>query len=243
MPTNWRAPSRRRHRRRRPIRSPRRRRRRSLPPSGPSTSSRRPEPNTAVEGDDPDAGPTGPLAVRSRRGSQHHRSRSGTRVLLVSTSGFDTHADQLDHHQQLLDDLAKGVSGFFSTLQQKGHADRVLLITTSEFGRRPPRTAARAPTMVSGVCSSSPDPRSRRAPRHGRHRPPHRRRSAGPDRHTLAVRGCPRLARRTELRTARRLQGRPPPRQRLNPPLEWNVGAPWIARAATVTRSSDDGVR
>jgi len=60
----------------------------------------------------------------------------GTRVLLVSANGFDTHADQLDQHEQLLDDLAKGVSGFFSTLAHKGHADRVLVMTTSEFGRR-----------------------------------------------------------------------------------------------------------
>jgi uncharacterized protein (DUF1501 family) len=60
----------------------------------------------------------------------------GARVLLVSANGFDTHADQLDQHERLLDDLAKGVSGFFSTLAQKGHADRVLVMTTSEFGRR-----------------------------------------------------------------------------------------------------------
>jgi uncharacterized protein (DUF1501 family) len=92
--------------------------------------------NTAVEGDDPDAGPAGPLASGLGAAANIIDLDLGTRVLLVSASGFDTHADQLDHHQQLLDDLAKGVSGFFSTLQQKGHADRVLLITTSEFGRR-----------------------------------------------------------------------------------------------------------
>src|SRR5581483_3138040 len=35
-----------------------------------------------------------------------------------------------------LDDLATGVSSFFTTLGQRGHAERVLLLTTSEFGRR-----------------------------------------------------------------------------------------------------------
>jgi uncharacterized protein (DUF1501 family) len=60
----------------------------------------------------------------------------GTRVVLVSGAGFDTHADQADHHARLLADLAGGISSFFATLQQKGHADRVLLVTTSEFGRR-----------------------------------------------------------------------------------------------------------
>jgi uncharacterized protein (DUF1501 family) len=39
-------------------------------------------------------------------------------------------------HERLLADLANGVSSFFSTLQQHGHADRVVLMTTSEFGRR-----------------------------------------------------------------------------------------------------------
>jgi uncharacterized protein (DUF1501 family) len=60
----------------------------------------------------------------------------GTRVFLVSGTGFDTHANQLTNHQDLLADLAKGVSAFFAELATSGRADRVLLVTTSEFGRR-----------------------------------------------------------------------------------------------------------
>ena len=57
-------------------------------------------------------------------------------MYLVSGVGFDTHANQATEHQTLLADLATGVSSFFTTLATSGRADRVLLITTSEFGRR-----------------------------------------------------------------------------------------------------------
>jgi uncharacterized protein (DUF1501 family) len=60
----------------------------------------------------------------------------GTRVFLVSGTGFDTHANQAADHEQLLGDLATGVSSFFTALEKSGRADRVLLLTTSEFGRR-----------------------------------------------------------------------------------------------------------
>jgi uncharacterized protein (DUF1501 family) len=92
--------------------------------------------DTAVEGDPPGTEPTGPLTSGLSAAANLIDLDLGTRVLLVSAAGFDTHANQLNEHEQLLDDLAKGVSGFFSALQKKGHADRVLLVTTSEFGRR-----------------------------------------------------------------------------------------------------------
>jgi uncharacterized protein (DUF1501 family) len=60
----------------------------------------------------------------------------GTRVLLVGISGFDTHAGQLDRHAALLDDVGRGVAAFFDRLEASGHAGDVLLMTTSEFGRR-----------------------------------------------------------------------------------------------------------
>jgi uncharacterized protein (DUF1501 family) len=60
----------------------------------------------------------------------------GTRVFLVSGTGFDTHANQAATHQDLLGELAAGISSFFAALDKSGRADRVLLITTSEFGRR-----------------------------------------------------------------------------------------------------------
>ncbi|MEY2421808.1 MAG: hypothetical protein QOI95_1875 [Acidimicrobiaceae bacterium] len=60
----------------------------------------------------------------------------GTRVFLVSGAGFDTHANQAAEHEQLLGDLATGMSSFFTALESTGRADSVLLLTTSEFGRR-----------------------------------------------------------------------------------------------------------
>jgi uncharacterized protein (DUF1501 family) len=60
----------------------------------------------------------------------------GTQVILVAINGFDTHADQLDRHSQLLSDVGEGIAQFVSRIQQAGKADEVLLITTSEFGRR-----------------------------------------------------------------------------------------------------------
>lgn len=60
----------------------------------------------------------------------------GTRVLLVGVGGFDTHAGQLARHEELLGDVARGITAFFDRLTAHGLADRVLLVTTSEFGRR-----------------------------------------------------------------------------------------------------------
>ncbi|MGI9604444.1 MAG: DUF1501 domain-containing protein [Acidimicrobiales bacterium] len=58
------------------------------------------------------------------------------RVVIVGVNGFDTHANQLATHAGLLADVAEGVVAFFERLEQSGNADRVVLMTTSEFGRR-----------------------------------------------------------------------------------------------------------
>jgi len=60
----------------------------------------------------------------------------GTQIILVAGDGFDTHADQARRHPELLSDFAGGLATFLDTLQQQGHSDRVLVVTTSEFGRR-----------------------------------------------------------------------------------------------------------
>ncbi len=62
--------------------------------------------------------------------------RLGTRVIVVSAGGFDTHAAQTTRHPALLTDLAQGLDGFLSTMAAKGRADDVVVMTTSEFGRR-----------------------------------------------------------------------------------------------------------
>jgi uncharacterized protein (DUF1501 family) len=60
----------------------------------------------------------------------------GTRVFYLSINGFDTHSDQARQQEQLFGQIATAVSGFFDQLKQGGNAERVLLMTFSEFGRR-----------------------------------------------------------------------------------------------------------
>ena len=60
----------------------------------------------------------------------------GTEVIVVSVHGFDTHSYQRSAHEELLTNLADGLASFHQRLEADGHADRVLTVTTSEFGRR-----------------------------------------------------------------------------------------------------------
>jgi len=61
---------------------------------------------------------------------------AGTQLVVVSAGGFDTHANQLPQQAGLLDDLATGIDAFFVAIEAAGLADDVLLVVTSEFGRR-----------------------------------------------------------------------------------------------------------
>ena len=62
--------------------------------------------------------------------------RVGTQIIVVNLGGFDTHADQARRHDELLTELAEGLAGFATLLEARGETDRVLVLTTSEFGRR-----------------------------------------------------------------------------------------------------------
>ncbi len=73
---------------------------------------------------------TGLLAVAARLVALN----LSTEVITVDVGGYDTHADQLTTHAVLLRDLAGGIEAFLDAL---GGVDRdVLVMTTSEFGRR-----------------------------------------------------------------------------------------------------------
>ncbi len=69
----------------------------------------------------------------------------GVRGMCVGLGGFDTHAEQddgrsedsLGYHAGLLRDLADSVAAFQADLEAHGLADRVLVLTVSEFGRTP----------------------------------------------------------------------------------------------------------
>ena len=63
------------------------------------------------------------------------KGRLGTKVYLVYIDGFDTHAEQLDKHLGLLNNLSSAVKAFYDDLGKGQMDDKVLGMTFSEFGR------------------------------------------------------------------------------------------------------------
>jgi uncharacterized protein (DUF1501 family) len=66
-----------------------------------------------------------------------------TKVFLVKIGGFDTHADQVEKydptmgsHAALMYHISSAMKAFQDDLKARGLEDRVLTVTTSEFGRR-----------------------------------------------------------------------------------------------------------
>jgi len=60
----------------------------------------------------------------------------GVRVFYVSYGGFDTHNQQIQRQPTLLRDYSDAVKAFMDDMTQMGMADKVMLLTFSEFGRR-----------------------------------------------------------------------------------------------------------
>jgi uncharacterized protein (DUF1501 family) len=80
-----------------------------------------------------------------------------TKIYYVSLDGFDTHANQADAHAALVDELSSSVKAFIDDLAHRGHLDRVLVLSFSEFGRRVRENAsagtdhgAAAPVFLAG---------------------------------------------------------------------------------------------
>lgn len=59
-----------------------------------------------------------------------------TRVLYFANGSFDTHANQLTTQETLLSGFDKGVTAFQREMESLGMADKVIVLTFSEFGRR-----------------------------------------------------------------------------------------------------------
>lgn len=68
-------------------------------------------------------------------------SGAGAKILHVTLGGWDTHDQQLARHDSLMAYLDQAVTAFHADLGAYGMADRVLVATWSEFGRRPQETA------------------------------------------------------------------------------------------------------
>jgi uncharacterized protein (DUF1501 family) len=59
-----------------------------------------------------------------------------TRVVYFSAGSFDTHANQIVTHQRLLQQFGNAVLAFQREMEACGRADKVIIVTFSEFGRR-----------------------------------------------------------------------------------------------------------
>ena len=60
----------------------------------------------------------------------------------VVIGGFDTHANQLAEHGALLLEFSEAVAAFWADIAAHGHQDEVVIMTWSEFGRRPDSNAS-----------------------------------------------------------------------------------------------------
>ena len=102
------------------------------------------------------------LARRLELIAQIIKAGFGTRIYYTSLDGFDTHANQLGTHAALLTELSDSIAAFHADLAAAGQADRVALLTFSEFGRRVAENAspgtdhgAAAPVFVVGPVAQA----------------------------------------------------------------------------------------
>jgi uncharacterized protein (DUF1501 family) len=96
---------------------------------------------------------TGALAVVS----QLIVAGAPAQVYQVSLESFDTHAAEKANHERLLGDLDGAMTAFFKALKVSPHGQDVVVMTYSEFGRRPAENASggtdhgtAAPLFVAG---------------------------------------------------------------------------------------------
>ncbi len=97
------------------------------------------------------------LAAALQLASELIVTGTGVKVLHVTLGGFDTHYTEQTRHADLMAYLDAAVSAFHQDVTAYGMADRVLVATWSEFGRRPQENASggtdhgtAAPVMLIG---------------------------------------------------------------------------------------------
>jgi uncharacterized protein (DUF1501 family) len=81
--------------------------------------------------------PNSGLANKLKLAAQLIDAELGARIFYVSIDGFDTHAKQLPSHANLLQQLSGAMAAFYKDMAARGHKDRIVMMTFSEFGRRP----------------------------------------------------------------------------------------------------------
>ena len=80
--------------------------------------------------------PTSNIAKGLMLTAQVLTSDLGVRVAHVGQGGYDTHSNQKPDQGRLLKELAEGLAAFYHDLEAHGVADKVVIMTWSEFGRR-----------------------------------------------------------------------------------------------------------
>lgn len=95
--------------------------------------------------------PNTPLATKLKLAAQLIDAGLGARLFYVSIDGFDTHANQAAAHANLLTQVSAAITAFYKDMAARGHKDRVLVMTFSEFGRRARENGSRGTDHGSGA--------------------------------------------------------------------------------------------
>lgn len=80
--------------------------------------------------------PRSPLARQLQIIGAMIRDGMKTRVYYASMGGFDTHANEVPTHSNLMRQLGDGLNAFYKDLKAQRNNSRVLIMCFSEFGRR-----------------------------------------------------------------------------------------------------------
>ncbi len=91
---------------------------------------------SAAETGADDSYPGFDLASRLQLAARVLAADVGVRVVHTAFGDFDTHDGHVDRYPTLMDELDQSIDAFVSDLEGAGLADRVLIMTISEFGRR-----------------------------------------------------------------------------------------------------------
>jgi uncharacterized protein (DUF1501 family) len=87
--------------------------------------------------------PATPLGQQLQMVAQMIAGGLKTRVYYVSMGGFDTHANEKQAHDRLMQTLSAGIGAFMKDIKSQGNDQKVVLMTFSEFGRRVAENASR----------------------------------------------------------------------------------------------------
>jgi uncharacterized protein (DUF1501 family) len=80
--------------------------------------------------------PNTPIARKLKGIAQVHTADLGSRIFYCDHGTFDTHAGQNPGHGNLWTAVTEGIDAFMKDLREHDHADNVILLMFSEFGRR-----------------------------------------------------------------------------------------------------------